>query len=229
MFFDPSAFSQPKAQASPRKSRYPGQIRKWTNLSEIFPRIEDLNSCLLMYFNDALIYVRSWLNKKFVCFSSFQLTLITYQSSASSPGLFPQKMGGAGMREKPWGRGWSDFISSFFLSFFLFSVILHFHWNQTFFVSHIMWLMVIFILRGFLISHSYFFALLRGNCLNLQSLLETSLWKWRGELLFNFRLNEELKGFLAKNVLEKPSFALFLIYIYTWIEGQILERSWIIL
>lgn len=48
-------------------------------------------------------------------------------------------------------------------------------------------------------------------------------------MLFNFRLNEELKGFLAKNVLEKPSFALFLIYIYTWIEGQILERSRIIL
>ena len=164
MFFDPSAFSQPKAQASPRKSRYPGQIRKWTNLSEIFPRIEDLNSCLLMYFNDALIYVRSWLNKKFVCFCSSQLTLITHQSSALSPGLFPQKMGGAGMREKPWGRGWSDFISSFFLSFFLFfflsfflfSVILHFHWNQTFFVSHIMWLMVIFILRGFLISTRIF-------------------------------------------------------------------------
>ena len=153
MFFDPSAFSQPKAQASPRKSRYPGQIRKWTNLSEIFPRIEDLNSCLLMYFNDALIYVLSWLNKKFVCFSSFQ-------SSASSPGLFPQKMGGAGMREKPWGRGWSEFISSFFLSFslsfFLFSVILHFLWNQTFFVSHIMWLTVIFILRGFLKSTRIF-------------------------------------------------------------------------
>ena len=133
MFFDPSAFSQPKAQASPRKSRYPGQIRKWTNLSEIFPRIEDLNSCLLMYFNDALIYVLSWLNKKFVCFWSFQLTLITHQSSASSPGLFPQKMGGAGMREKPWGRGWSVFISSFFLSFFL-SLFLSFY-SQWFFIS----------------------------------------------------------------------------------------------
>ena len=131
MFFDPSAFSQPKAQASPRKSRYPGQIRKWTNLSEIFPRIEDLNSCLLMYFNDALIYVRSWLNKKFVCFSSFQLTLITHQSSASSPGLFPQKMGGAGMREKPWGRGWSEFLIflSIFLSFFLS------FYSQWFFIS----------------------------------------------------------------------------------------------
>ena len=89
--------------------------------------------------------------------------------------------------------------------------------------------MVIFILRGIFEIHSYFFALLRDNCLNLQSLLETSLWKWRGELVFNFRLNEELKGFLAKNVLVKPSFALFLIYIYTGIEGQILERSWIIL
>ena len=48
--------------------------------------------------------------------------------------------------------------------------------------------------------------------------------KMEGGLLFNFRLNEELKGFLPKMVLEKPLFALYVIYIYTWIEGQILER-----
>jgi len=152
-----------------------------------------------------------------------------YNISDSSPGLFPQKMGGAGMREKPWGRGWSElyfsFLShlSFFLSFFLFSVILHFHWNQTFFVSHIMWLMVIFILRGFLKS-TRIFCTFKRQFLKSSILIRNVLMKMEGGLLFNFRLNEELKGFLPKMVLEKPSFALYLIYIYTWIEGQILER-----
>ena len=143
MFFDPSAFSQPKAQASPRKSRYPGQIRKWTNLSEIFPRIEDLNSCLLMYFNHALIYVRSWLNKN----NASQLSLV--------PRAFPSKNGWGGNEGKALGTRLIR-VYLIFLSFFLFSVILHFHWNQTFFVSHIMWLMVIFILRGFLKSTRIF-------------------------------------------------------------------------
>ena len=170
--------------------------------------------------------------QKVCLFFKFSADLNNAAELSLVPRAFPSKNGWGGNEGKALGtrliRLYLIFLS-FFLSFFLFSVILHFHWNQTFFVSHIMWLMVIFILRGIFEIHSYFFALLRDNCLNLQSLLETSLWKWRGELVFNFRLNEELKGFLAKNVLVKPSFALFLIYIYTGIEGQILERSWIIL
>ena len=196
MFFDPSAFSQPKAQASPRKSRYPGQIRKWINLSEIFPMIEDLSSCLLMYFNGALIMSA-------LCFPSFQWTLMKHQS----------------------------YIFRFyliFLSFFLSILSDSFYWNQTFFVSHIMWLMVIFILRGFLKSTRCFCAFKR-QLVKSSIVIRNVLMKMEGGLLFNFRLNEELKGFLPKMVLERPSFALYLIYIYTWIEGQILERSRIIL
>ena len=111
----------------------------------------------------------------------------------------------------------------FFLPFFLFLVILHFYWNQTFFVSHIMWLMVIFILRRFLKSTRIFCAF-KSQLLKSSILIRNVLMKMEGGLLFNFRLNEELKGFLPKMVLEKPLFALYVIYIYTWIEGQILQR-----